>query len=287
MYSGCISLVKQHALRLSSVAIACLLAQDFGRPIQTPSKQDNQVNSIATVTAGIPKEQLAELEKLMDSASKAFSKRKYEQAISRYKKALDFMKRLDPKDQILVPIDNALEGVGVCHARLRSFDKAEIAFKALLDFRKENLPFDSSVALAYEYVAFAKEAQADVPGAEEHLLMGIAYLKECIKHFGGSDTYDPDAIVANLDRKHMVRLLWELAAAQVTEGKSDEAFTSCEEAFQIGEKFKTGHGSLREVIESALQIAAFSGRNERARVWIEREKKLQAKGAESNLEGVK
>jgi tetratricopeptide (TPR) repeat protein len=251
--------------------------------LQTSATQGVPPKTSTTVHARVPKEQLqreAELKKLMDAGLEAFGKGKYQEAILRFQEALEFTKRLDAKDEEYARLwttNDALAKMGHSYLQLREYSRAATTYATLLEFRKRSTPFDSSVAAAYENLAVVYAMQGDWAGAQSNLRLGIAYLEDCINHFKTSDGYDPQDIVANGDRKHKARLLMELATVCANQGKFDDAFSSFEEAFQTGDRFKVEAKSLLEVTRGAVRVAELARRDDKLKIWTDREKALQAK----------
>jgi tetratricopeptide (TPR) repeat protein len=260
-----------------------LLFEGLAQPPKVPAIQGGQSKAPNTVSAGIPKEQLnreAALKRVMDDGRQAYREGRYDQAISRFQEALDLTKNLEPKGEGRIRLwttNDALAQIGNAYLQLHQFEKAEANFTTLLEFRKQNLQYDSSVSGAFESLAAVAAMQNNFPSAEDHLKQGIAYIDECINRFKRSDTYDSQDIVANDDRKFKARLQMELANVCSNEGKFDEAFSAFEEAFQIGEKFKAEPKFQIQIVTSAINVAGLAKRADKLKVWQDREKALQVK----------
>jgi tetratricopeptide (TPR) repeat protein len=260
-----------------------LLIEGLVQPPITHAWQDGQSKASSSVSAGISKEELArekELKKVMDGGREASRAGKYDQAISIFQEALELTKNLDVKsaeDVRLWTTDDALAQVGNCHLQLHQLEKAEADFKTLLEFRKQNLPYDSSVAGAYESLAVVNVMQTNFASAEDRLKQGITYVDECISHFKHSDSYDSQDIVANGDRRLKARLQMELANVYSNDGKFDEALSAYEEAFQIGAKFKAEPNSQIQVVTNAINAATLSKQTDKLKVWQDRSAALQVK----------
>jgi tetratricopeptide (TPR) repeat protein len=235
------------------------------------------------VSAGISKEQLnreAELKRVMDGARQAYREGKYDQAISGFQKALELTKNLDPKNEgypRLWTTNDALAGIGNCYLQTHELEKAETDFTALLEFRKQNLSYDSSVGGAFENLAVVDAMQNKLASAEDRLKQAIDYVDECINHFKSSDAYAPQDIVANDDRKFKARLQMELANVYANQGKFDEAFSTYEVAFQTGDKFKAEPKSQLQIVNSAITAAGLAKRADILKVWQERNEALLVK----------
>jgi tetratricopeptide (TPR) repeat protein len=260
-----------------------LLIEGLSQPIVTRAMQDGQSKTGSTVSAGIPKAELdreAELKRVMDEGREAYRERKYDQALSRFQEALELTKHLDSKNGgnvLLFTTSDALAQIGYCNIQLHQLEKAETNFTTLLEFRKQNLRYDSSVGGAFENLAVVEAMQNNLSGAEDRLKQAIAYMDECINHFKRSDAYDPQDIVANDDRKFKARLQMELANVYANRGKFDEAFSAYEEAFQIGDKFKAEPTSQIQIVNSAMSVAELAKRADKLKVWQDRNEALQAK----------
>ena len=274
---------KGNCRQLACLPVAILFATGHAWSLQASRTQSPPPKSSVNVSAHIPKEQLereTELKKLMDAGQEAFHQGKYEQAISLYQQALDFTKRLDPKEegQILVmTTSHALADLGNSYLGLHQYSKAKTTFASLLEFGQKNLPFDSSVAGAFEDLAVVDGAQGNWPAAEDYLRRGIAYVEECVNHFKRSDTYNPQDIVANGDRRLEMRMLTEIGNVYANQSDFDAALSAYEVAFQIGDRFKADPESQRRVIDSAVRIAQLSRRNDQLNSWVNRSKALLAK----------
>ena len=260
-----------------------LLIGGLAQPTVTPAIQGGQQKTGVTVSAGIPKEQLdreAELKRVMDEGREAHREKKYDLAISRFQEALELTKNLDRKNQEdarLWTTDDALTQISNCYLQLHQLEKAETSFTALLEFRKQNLTYDSSIAVALEDLAVVDVMQNNLSRGEDHLKQGIVYIGECINHFQRSDTYDPQDIVANDDRKLKARLHMELANLYAHQGKFDEALSAYEEAYQIGDKFKAEPKSQSAVVSNAISVAELANRPDKLKVWQGRNAALQVK----------
>jgi tetratricopeptide (TPR) repeat protein len=260
-----------------------LLLEGLAQPNMTRAMQDGQSKTGTSVSAGIPKEELAreaELKKVMDGGREAYGTGKYNQAISSFQEALELTKNLDPKNEQYARLwttDDALAQIGNCFLQLHQLEKAEADFKTLLEFRKQDLPYDSSVAGAYEDLAVVNVMQANFSSAEDRLKQGIAYADECISHFKHSDIYDPQDIVANGDRRLKARLQMELANVYSNHGKFDEALSAYEEAFQTGDKFKVEPKSQIQVVNNAINVAQLAKQTDKLKVWQDRSAALQIK----------
>jgi tetratricopeptide (TPR) repeat protein len=260
-----------------------LLIEGLAQPLMMPAMQDGQSRTRSTVSAGIPKEQLdkeAELKKVMDDGRETYREKKYDQAMARFQKALELTKNLDPKSEEYARLwttNDALAQIGNCYLQLHQFDKAEVDFTTLLEFRKQNLPYDSSVGGAFENLAVVDAMQNHFTSAEDHLKQGITYMDDCINHFKRSDTYDPQDIITNNDQKLKARLQMELANVYANERKFDEALSTYEEAFQIGDKFKAEPKSQIQIVSNAIGVAELANRGDQLKRWQDRNEALQGK----------
>jgi tetratricopeptide (TPR) repeat protein len=216
----------------------------------------------------------------MQEGHDAYREAKYDQALSRFQEALKLTKSLDPKiagNVLVFTTDDALAQIGNCYLQLHQLESAQSSFTALMEWRKQNLQYDSSVAVAFENLAVVDTMKNDFAKAGNHLKQGIAYIDDCINHFKSSDTYSPQDIVANDDRRLKSRLNLELANVYANLGKYDDALTAYEEAFQIANKFRAPPKAQTQIVSTAITVARLANRTDKLEMWEERNKTLEGK----------
>jgi tetratricopeptide (TPR) repeat protein len=260
-----------------------LLIGGYARTSQEQDTQKTPPKPSVTTSAGIPREELkkeAELKKVMDAGQEAYRQGKYDEAISRFQEALELARHLSGKDEEQVRLftsDEALAKTGLSYLQLHQYERAEATFTTLLDLRKQNLPFDSSVSGALVDLAQVDVMEGNLSRAEAHLAEAVAYTKECVNHFKHSDAYDAQDIVANGDRRLLAQLHTYLGNVYANQGKFDQALAAYEEAFLIGDRFKADPKSQLQIVNSALSIAQLAKREDKCEVWRGRYKGLQEK----------
>jgi tetratricopeptide (TPR) repeat protein len=252
-------------------------------PRMVPAMQGGEPKKSSSVSAGISKEELARearLKTVMSEGRQAYQEHKYDEAISRFQEGLELTKSLDPKNAgnvLVMTTDDALAQIGSCNLQLHDLASAERTFKTLQEFRKQNLPFDSSVSGAFENLAVVEVMQNNFSGGEDYLKQGIAYIDECINHFKTADAYVSDDIVANNDRELKARLKMELGNVYSNDGKFEEALLAYEEGFQIADKFHAGPQSQTQIVSAAITVAKLANRDDELKVWQERSATLRVK----------
>lgn len=284
-------MVSVQAIRLGKASLhrhvwlagLLLLFEGLKQPPALAVVQEGQSKASSSASASIPKGELdieAELKRVMQDGHNAYRAGKYDGALSRFQEALKLTKTLDPKiagNVLIFTTDDALAQMGNCQLQLHQLEDAQSNFRALLEWRKQNLRYDSSVAVAFENLAVVDTMQNDFAKAGDHLKQGITYVDECISHFKSSDAYSPQDIVANDDRRLKSRLKLELANVYANQGKYDDALSACEEAFQIGDKFRSAPKAQLQIVSTAITVAKLANRADKVEMWEQRNKSLQEK----------
>jgi tetratricopeptide (TPR) repeat protein len=273
------------ANRILKMLLASLLVLTPGAlPGQEPKTANKgrvtTPKTTATVTAGVPKEELdkeARFKDLIGEGIRLYDEGKYEEARPHFRSAAEFTEQLHDKDAKYHSLDDALRYLGQSFIMLKQYQDAEAIYSRRLAAQKEYLQFDSATAGSLQVLGELEALQNHWNHAEDYYKQSAAYLDECIQHFKHSDSYDPQDIVANNDRTQKSGLLMYLAAAYAREGKRQDAVATNEQAYSLGEKFHAQPALLLQIVQNSIAILRGTAQADELNTWLQREGHLKAK----------
>lgn len=254
-----------------------LFAQERSR--SQPPNPDKTTKGGATVSAGISKQELedeARVKARIKEGIQALKTSKYDNAGAEFVSAIHLANQVGDEKVKNALRDEALGFLGQACIMMREYGRAESTYLERLALEQKYLQFDSSVAGTMQVLGQLNAAQSRWDKAEDYYQRSSAYLEGCIDHYKHSDSFEANDIVANNDRRQKSVLLNYLAVAEANGGKTELAANTFEQAYVLGQRFRTPPTSLLPIVENAIAMLRATGPNKTLNAWLEREQKLRA-----------